>query len=141
MGEGYSPLSVGSALELGAWEHMMNRERCEGGVGMCMFSTKSIDLELAVIDHILFPVSVALPPPLPPPASLGHLPDSATALGAPAEDAGSARLINRQASKRQRYYCLNSCAGQLRSESRLRGEKELLPGPLWARGVEFQMKN
>lgn len=70
---------------------------------MCMFSMRSIDLELALIDHILFPLSVALPPPFPhrhaqpnlphPPARPGHLPDSAAVLGRPA-DAGSARVIN-----------------------------------------------
>ena len=32
---------------------------------MCMFSMRSIDLELALIDHILFPFSLALPPTLP----------------------------------------------------------------------------
>lgn len=71
MEDGYSLSNVGWALELRAREHvawLMNRERSEGGVGVCVFSTKSVDLELALIDHILFPFSVALPPAFPPPA-------------------------------------------------------------------------
>lgn len=60
---------------------------------MCMFGMTSIALELAVIDHILFPFSVT-PLSLPPPhmhthapstsRCLGHLPDSAADLIAPA---------------------------------------------------------
>lgn len=65
---------------------------------MCVFSMKSIDLELALIDHIPFPFSVTPPvPPHPPPflhhdctlthlfpPCPGHLSDSARELSVPA---------------------------------------------------------
>ena len=65
-------------------------------VCVCVFSVKSIDLELALIDHIPFPFSVTPPPSHPPsflhhncthtplPSCPGHLSDSARELSVPA---------------------------------------------------------